>query len=109
MVECMPWLDIFARYDRLYTLLYLDPPCLPTKAVTPSSAPTTRLAEVLRDLGGRFILSINDVPENRCLFTWAEIREIATTYTIGLSDGTLAAELIITGGNLVRHEAPRLL
>ncbi len=49
------------------------------------------------------------MPAVRDLFAWAEIREVATTYTIGLGDGTPAAELIITGGALQRHEAPRLL
>ncbi len=68
-----------------------------------------RLAEILQDLAGGFILSINDVPEIRDLFAWAEIRQVETTYTIAPGDGAPAAELIIMGGALQRHEAPRLL
>ncbi len=49
------------------------------------------------------------VPEIRGEFAWAEFRQVSTTDTIGRGDGAPAAELIITGGNLARHDAPRLL
>ena len=42
-------------------------------------------------------------------FAWADIREVATTYTIGTGAGAPAAELIIMGGTLARHDSPWLL
>ncbi len=95
------------------SLFYLDPPYWGAEANYGRDAfkrsDFARLAKALRDLAGGFILSINDVPEIRRLFDWAEIREVATTYTIGMGDGAPAAELIITGGNITHHAAPRLL
>lgn len=54
------------------------------------------LAEQLRGIKGRFILSINDVPEIQALFGWAEIEEVQTTYTVGGAGGRRAAELIVS-------------
>ena len=42
-------------------------------------------------------MSINDVPEIRALFAWAEIEEVTTTYTVGGKGAKLAAELLIRG------------
>ena len=63
-------------------------------------------AEILQDLAGGFILSLNDVPEVGALFAWADFHQVATTYAIAQGDGTPAAELIITGGTLA--VTPRL-
>jgi DNA adenine methylase len=41
------------------------------------------LSGVLKGIKGRFILSINDVPEIRELFAWADIEPVETTYTVG--------------------------
>jgi DNA adenine methylase len=41
-----------------------------------------RLAEALAGLKGRFILSINDVPEIRRTFRSFAVEEVETTYTI---------------------------
>ena len=57
------------------------------------------LAAALKGLRGRFVLSINDVPEIRELFGLAEIREVGATYRTGMQP-TAARELIISGGAL---------
>lgn len=41
------------------------------------------MAEVLRGVKGRFILSKNDVPEIRKMFAGAAIEEVKVSYTIG--------------------------
>lgn len=57
------------------------------------------LSKVLRALQGHFILSINDVPEIRDLFAWAEIEAVETTYTVGGGEkAKKVGELVISGG-----------
>ncbi len=58
----------------------------------------TRLAEALASLRGRFLMSINDVPEIRALFGAFNLTEVATTYTIGTKNDSRAkrAELLIS-------------
>ena len=54
-----------------------------------------RVAERLGRLKGRFIMSINDVPEIRSLFEAFELRPVELTYSISSGAGTAARELII--------------
>jgi DNA adenine methylase len=42
-----------------------------------------RMADQLAGIKGRFLLSINDVPEIRALFCQFEIEEVKVSYTIG--------------------------
>ena len=53
------------------------------------------MAERFAQLKGRFILSINDVPQIRELFIDFEFREVGLTYSVS-GKGTAAKELIIT-------------
>lgn len=95
--------DVFIRrYDRPGTLFYLDPPYYGTEGYYGEElfkrADFERLAGVLREIKGRFILSINDVPQIRELFSWAEMSGVDLKYSI--SQGvTSAKELIITSGS----------
>ena len=82
---------------------YLDPPywgCEDDcgKAMF-ARADFTRLAELLRGIKGRFILSLNDLPEVRETFAGFEMAEIRTTYTISgkrNDQGSSRAELLIS-------------
>lgn len=103
VIECLPWAEFLARYDRPGTLFYLDPPywgCEDDYGKGAfSRAEFEALAGVLRGLQGRFILSINDRPEVRALFRGFKIEAVETTYTIaGRGKTQRAGELIITGG-----------
>lgn len=51
---------------------------------------------------GSFVLSINDVAENREIFGWARIEEVKATYTIGVKNdaGGERAELLLRGCEL---------
>lgn len=42
----------------------------------------TKLADTLRQIEERFLMSINDVPEVRDLFAWAKIEPVSITYSI---------------------------
>jgi DNA adenine methylase len=97
-VDCVPWEAFLSRWDRPGTLFYVDPPYWGTehfygRALFPP-ADHTRLAAALKGLRGRFILSLNDVPEVRDLYAWASIRRVELSYRA--SGGvTPASELII--------------
>ncbi|TAY75328.1 DNA adenine methylase [Rhizobium ruizarguesonis] len=101
VIENLPWRRFIERYDRPGALFYLDPPYWGSeddygKAVF-SRSEFVEMAEVLRDLEGRFILSINDVSEIRELFSGCQIQPVELTYSISNGVGTNARELIIEG------------
>ena len=100
-IECLPWQEFIDRYDGPEILFYLDPPYWGSEDdYGPglwSRAEFDRLADRLRTLQGRFLLSINDVPEIRKTFAGFWMEELSTTYSIareGSSAGT-ALELLI--------------
>ncbi len=99
-IENLPWQTFIDRYDRPGTLFYLDPPYWGTEHVY-GEAQFTRdqfelIAARLRRLQGRFILSINDVPEIRTLFAGFCFEAVGLSYSINGGIGT-PAELIIRG------------
>lgn len=98
--------DVFlTRYDRPGTLFYLDPPYWGNErdygAGMFARSDFLQLAALLHQLKGRFILSINDVPEVRELFAAFEIEPVETTYTLMSKGAKRAGELIISGGGMV--------
>jgi DNA adenine methylase len=102
VIECLDWSEFVTRYDGPGTLFYLDPPYWGCendygKAMF-SRDDFTAMAGVLRGVKGRFILSINDVPEIRETFAGFAMREVKTTYTIGTAVGGRPerAELLIS-------------
>ena len=56
-----------------------------------------RMAELLGRLKGRFVLSINDVPQVRELFGGFALEPVELNYTITKGAGTPARELIVGG------------
>ncbi|MGS1014127.1 DNA adenine methylase [Rhodanobacter sp. UC4450_H17] len=84
-IEHLPWQDCIRRYDRPDTLFYLDPPYWQTEGYA-NAFPWTeyeQLAEVMANLLGRAILSINDHPDIRRAFARFKQRKLTATYTIG--------------------------
>jgi DNA adenine methylase len=89
VIECLDWAEFLTRYDGPGTFFYLDPPYWGCendygKALF-SRADFAAMAERLRGVKGRFIMSINDVPEIRQTFAGFEFQEVLTSYTIGTS------------------------
>lgn len=86
VIECLPWDQLLARYDRPGTLFYLDPPywgCEDDYGPGMfAPADFERLASALARLQGRFLLSLNDRPEVREVFRGFEIEAIETSYSI---------------------------
>ena len=101
VIERLPWAEFIRRYDRDGTLFYLDPPYWgcegdygPGMFVRDEFVP---MAEVLRGMRGRFVLSINDKPEVRAVFAGFDIEAVKVRYQVGGMDkDTLAGELIIS-------------
>src|SRR5882762_5409201 len=69
-IECLPYEEILKRYDRPTTLFYLDPPYwdIQLYKYNFSEEDFKGLEERLRKIQGKFVLSLNDVPEVRKLF-----------------------------------------
>lgn len=100
VIENLPWEAFLNRYDRPDTLFYLDPPYWGSEddygvEMFPQSS-FAALAGTLRHLRGRFLLSINDVPEVRALFGGFALEEVGVTYSIQGGAGHQARELIIS-------------
>lgn len=101
VIENLPWLALIERYDRPGTLFYLDPPYWGSEgdygAALFDRQQFAQMAERLARLQGRFILSINDVPEIRELFGRFELQAVSLNYSVSGGKGTPARELIVQG------------
>jgi len=100
VIENLDWQVFIDRYDRPETLFYLDPPYWGTEDYYGkelfSRDQYEVMAERLARLSGRFILSINDVPEIRSIFSVFRIENVALTYTAGGGKGKPVREVIIS-------------
>jgi len=100
-VECLDWDVFIPRYDRPFTLFYIDPPYWGHEADYGrgifAREDFARMAELLRGMKGRFILSLNDRPEVRETFDGFEIEAVTTSYSANAkSDKRRAGELLIS-------------
>jgi DNA adenine methylase len=111
VIECLSWEDFLERYDSPTTLFYLDPPYWGSEtdygAGVFSGAHFRRLALRLAPIAGRFILSVNDVPETREAFAGFAIESVATRYTIAGGKWSDVAEIIVTGPTKESLPAPK--
>ncbi|HEY0275371.1 MAG TPA: DNA adenine methylase, partial [Paenirhodobacter sp.] len=101
VIECLDWSAFIPRYDDPGTLFYLDPPywgCEDDYGKQMFARDDfTRLADMLGKIQGRFVLSLNDVPEIRTVFSGFQIAEVRTCYTVNARrEGTQNAELLIS-------------
>jgi DNA adenine methylase len=96
-IECLPYDDILRRYDRPETLFYLDPPYWGRKLyrVNFTESDFVKLEKNLRLVKGKFVLSLNDLPEVRKLFRRFVLREIELAYTAQMQAGKRFRELLI--------------
>ncbi|WP_312066102.1 DNA adenine methylase [Brevundimonas sp.] len=103
VIENLDWLAVISRYDRPGTLFYLDPPYWGGEGDYGAGifvrGDFQRMADKLRAIEGRFLLSINDRPEIREMFAWADIEAVQTVYSVAGGDHAApAAELLIGKG-----------
>jgi len=88
VIEHLDGLDCIKRYDRERTLFYIDPPYCGTAGYE-VEFPVWRyseLAKALKDIKGKFLLTINAHPHIREVFKDFRCREVTTKYTVAQSD-----------------------
>lgn len=99
VIECLDFERFLRTYDRPETLFYLDPPYYGCEddygRELFQRSDFERLAGILAELKGSFLLSINDTTEIRALFKGFAIEAVRTTYTVARAGATPAAELFI--------------
>lgn len=85
VIECLPWQAAIDRYDNPATLFYLDPPYYGTEDYYQAEFGRdefTEMAARLRNLKGKFILSLNDCPEVREIFSNFDVERVAVNYSL---------------------------
>lgn len=84
MIERLDWSKCIDRYDRAHTLFYCDPPYWGTEGygVPFGIEQYTALAERMRTMQGKAVLSVNDVPAMREAFDGFDIRRVSISYTV---------------------------
>jgi DNA adenine methylase len=87
-VENRHYADFIRSYDRPHTFFYVDPPYFNCEDYYGKGIfereDFTRLRDQLAGIQGKFLLSLNDVPEIRDIFKDFEIREVGTKYSVGV-------------------------
>lgn len=92
VIENLDYKAFIPRYDGPETLFYLDPPYYGCEGdYNDTGALFAReefahMAALLKDIKGRFILSLNDHPDVREIFKGFEIDAVAVKYTVGGGD-----------------------
>ncbi len=101
VIECLPWRDFIERYDRPGMLFYLDPPYWGSEADYGKDvfgrADFAEIAEVLKEVRGTFIVSLNAAQGVKETFKHFQIEEVDCTYTVaGRGQGKSVKEVLIT-------------
>ena len=84
-IEHLYWKTCLEKWDRDYTLHFMDPPYWETEGygVPFELEQYEQLAESMRTMKGSAILTINDHPEMRRIFKGYKMDSIDINYTIG--------------------------
>lgn len=100
-IRRLPWEDCIRLYNRPTTFFYLDPPyhCAGAKGYRHwfTDEDHARLADVLRGVKAKWLLSYNDDPFIRRLYRWRglQMRELSWTYSAAKGKRPLGKELLI--------------
>ncbi len=99
-VENRPYTEILKLHDTPSTFFYLDPPYWDCEDVYGKGLFTkddfTRLRDVLARAKGKWMVSINDVPQIRALFKSFNIKEVQTKYSLSAGATKPVTELLIS-------------
>ena len=96
-IESLPYEQIIRKCDRPSTFFYLDPPYYGKKLYQFNfeEKDFRELAGLLAGLQGKFILSLNDLPEVRSIFGNFRMQAIQLAYSAQKNSGNRYPELII--------------
>ncbi|MBB4120673.1 DNA adenine methylase [Martelella radicis] len=102
VIENLDWRAFIDRYDREGALFYLDPPYYGCETDYSKDsfrrADFAEMAERLVGIKGRFILSLNDRPEVRDIFSDFRVADLKLDYTIGSGEQKAVGEVVILDG-----------
>lgn len=100
VIERLTWSAFLERYDTPETLFYLDPPYYGCEGDYGPGMfgrdDFEAMATALAELQGQFILSLNDRPEVRRIFSRFSIEAVPTHYGIAGKGSAPAKEVLIT-------------
>ena len=84
-IEHLDWAACVRRYDRPTTLFYCDPPYWGTAGygVDFGLEQYNHLADLARNIKGKMIISVGDIPEMRRAFAGLAMERVELQYTVG--------------------------
>jgi DNA adenine methylase len=87
VIECKDFRDLIPLYDRPHSFFFLDPPYwdIPGYKYDFAEQDFLDLVKILRDLKGKFLMTINDTPEVRRIFDGFIIEETTLKYSLSSS------------------------
>lgn len=97
-IENLDWAKCIERYDRPHTFFYLDPPYWQTEGygVDFGLDQYEKMADMLRKLKGKAIVSLNEHPDIRRIFDGFYIETAPIKYSVGGGNQTVdRTEVII--------------
>lgn len=101
-IENLDWHKLIERYDRPHTFFYLDPPYWQTEGygVDFGIEQYEKMADTLKNLKGKAIVSLNDHPDIERIFAEFIIDKVPIKYSVGGGEKTVdRQELIIYSWN----------
>lgn len=97
-VENLHYAELIKRYDREKTFFYIDPPYWDCEDYYGknlfSKDDFQALSDQLANIKGKFLLSLNDTPEVREIFSKFTIEPVSVRYSCGTTN-TVAKEVLI--------------
>lgn len=84
VIEHLDWTECIRRYDRPHTLFYCDPPYWGTEGygVEFGLENYDRMAQLAREVKGKMIISVNDIPEMRQAFDGLSLQSVGINYSL---------------------------
>lgn len=99
MIENLDYTDLIQKYDKPESFFYLDPPYYKCPFYNYNFLKIDdykTMAGVLKNINGKFILSINDHPEIRDAFSAFYTQAVKVPYSVKKGSGTVGNELFIS-------------
>jgi len=95
-IENLSWQKLIEKYDRPETFFYCDPPYHghPDYKHNFALKDFQEMADALKDIKGKFMLSINDHPEIRETFRYFNRESVSLLYTVSTKGPVEVGELI---------------
>lgn len=100
-IECKDFRDLIPRYDRPHSFFFLDPPYwqIPGYKHDFIEQDFVELAEILRNINGKFLMTLNDTEKTRSIFGEFHVIETNLKYSCCLSAAArdkMRSELLIS-------------